>query len=127
MFNESSLGKNTKHEKYRTLFASEYQMADNLFGKTDDRKNTDFQMEEMTRSTQNTKTQKWKNTEIQMAEMTSSTLGRKARPAPEPEIIYVTMVVTGSLPVVAGQLTINVCVTGDGNNLWSSGEPEMAK
>ena len=52
-----------------------------------------------------------------MAEMTSSTLGRKARPAPEPEImiIYVTMVVTGSLSVVAGQL--NVCVTGDGNNL----------
>ena len=122
MFNESSLGKSTKHEKYRTLFASEYQMADNLFGKTDDRKNTDFQMEEMTRSTQNTKTQKHKtekNTEIQMAEMTSSTLGRKARPAPEPEIMisYVKMVVTGSLPVVAGQLTINVCVTGDGNNL----------
>ena len=65
MFNESSLGKNTKHEKYRTLFASEYQMADNLFGKTDDRKNTDFQMEEMTRSTQNTKTQKHKNTKTQ--------------------------------------------------------------
>ena len=58
MFNESSLGKNTKHEKYRTLFASEYQMADNLFGKTDDRKNTDFQMEEMTRSTQKHKNRK---------------------------------------------------------------------
>ena len=65
MFNESSLGKNTKHEKYRTLFASEYQMADNLFGKTDDRKNTDFQMEEMTRSAQNTKTQKHKTEKIQ--------------------------------------------------------------
>ena len=66
MFNESSLGKNTKHEKYRTLFASEYQMADNLFGKTDDRKNTDFQMEEMTRTTQkhkNTKLKKYRNSD----------------------------------------------------------------